>query len=459
MGPFNYLPLKPGQNSIRLLRVPQSPPDSELIPCRLHTFSLNDAPSYIAFSYPWGKSTQESPISLNDAQFPVRDNVHGLLQEVRRCEKFKGRFLWIDAICIDQKNIEERNHQVGIMRQFYTKATEVLVWLGKSTPNNDMAMLYIANQGKSKDGDIFLEAPVYEKRLNYYKNHEGWTNQEGRAIREFCRNAYWDRIWIIQELMNARQIVVFCGSKSFNWEDFAGFFYSLKGIRILGQLAHKHRHGYEILQSGAAKLVSGKHDWDSRPEIERYGICLSTLIERYRYSECTNPLDKVYGLLGLSRDKLKIDYRKTPETVYNEVLELICKKQITERHKMKNFERLLCSIFSFIPYMHAVVTVEDIVARRARRANINTRRESPFGYSRYYSIIKTPLPTQGDSKAEFSYMPHILRNPGQRSNVINNNLHREDPSIPRTSYSTFWETKYKEDQSKDQGDKRYDRGS
>ena len=369
MASFQYPELKAAKHSIRLLRIFHDV-DSAPIACKLYSLTLAKCPQYVAVSYSWGNSLEESDISLNDKPFPIRNNVWNLLHEMRRHKRLKGRFFWIDAICIDQGDIDERNHQVGIMRQVYATAADVLVWLGVSTPQSDLAMDYVARQSSSSNGKSNGKSTgKILSNMEKYKDHQRWTNEEGEAFLRLCRKRYWSRVWIVQEIMNARHIIVFCGSKSFDWECLTNIFLSLKSIRLLGQFA-LYYHGREIEDSEAAVLVMEKHSWDNRPQIEGNGICLSTLIERYHHSECTNILDKVYGLLGLSSDAdyFEVDYRKSTETVYNEVLEFVCLNQLDQRHKMKVFERTLSADFGFIPTQHPVLTVDEIMeqARLAR---------------------------------------------------------------------------------------------
>lgn len=83
---------------------------------------------------------------MNGMPFIVRNNVWYLLHEMREHPKLRWRFSWIDGICINQQNYAERNHQVKLMKQIYSTAAEVVIWLGSGTTQTDLAMDFISQQ-------------------------------------------------------------------------------------------------------------------------------------------------------------------------------------------------------------------------------------------------------------------------------------------------------------------------
>jgi hypothetical protein len=106
---------------IRLVEIlDKDPLDS--VHCLLKSFPLSTCPSYTALSYTWGSPPDTQEITVNGNSFPVRENLARFLEQMRLDRKGKGwRYFWIDAICIDQSNISERNHQVGLMKQIYSQ--------------------------------------------------------------------------------------------------------------------------------------------------------------------------------------------------------------------------------------------------------------------------------------------------------------------------------------------------
>ncbi|KAI8225327.1 Heterokaryon incompatibility protein 6, OR allele [Colletotrichum sp. SAR 10_96] len=92
---------------------------------------------YEALSYAWGSTDQSETITANGQILHVTKNLYSALEHLRQKE---NRILWIDAICIDQTNLQERGHQVGQMSDIYRQADQVLVWLGPSTYETKVLM-------------------------------------------------------------------------------------------------------------------------------------------------------------------------------------------------------------------------------------------------------------------------------------------------------------------------------
>jgi hypothetical protein len=140
--PFSYhdVPLHTEGQSIRLVTINTSN-STVLIPCRLENFPLDSAPPYTALSYTWGDETVTRKISVNGKDFSVRENLWQFINSRRRVGTSKDSrnpislvnarkklaYMWIDALCIDQNNVQERNHQVGLMRQIFSNVSETAV--------------------------------------------------------------------------------------------------------------------------------------------------------------------------------------------------------------------------------------------------------------------------------------------------------------------------------------------
>ncbi|KAH8659958.1 hypothetical protein BX600DRAFT_467000 [Xylariales sp. PMI_506] len=104
------------------------------IRCSLIVEKVDSAPAYDALSYAWGDDDPTVPITINGEKTLVRPNLAYALAALRGTS---SRLLWIDALCINQDNVSERNHQVRLMGDIYRRASKVLVWLGRSGPRTD----------------------------------------------------------------------------------------------------------------------------------------------------------------------------------------------------------------------------------------------------------------------------------------------------------------------------------
>jgi hypothetical protein len=279
----DYRPLGTKRDEIRLLKLlPSSGNDSEPIKCSLEHAEFRQNPSYEALSYTWGTQQQTEPIIIVDGKsVRVRENLWLALENLR--QPFEHRILWVDAICIDQNNIEERNRQVRLMPFIYQRAQSVAVWLGPDV-NNSASVL-------SK-----LNVPYIADKLRK-------DNLAKAQLMTLCECEYWKRLWIIQEIEIATKVFIHCGAFRTLWMLF---------IRALETC-------FEFKSCIPLRLEGHRRD--------RYGqqSRLLNLIESHQYALCKDPRDKIFGLVGLAvdvdDDSTLVDYSKSAEEVYRDVIE------------------------------------------------------------------------------------------------------------------------------------------
>lgn len=164
MSPYPYSSLLPGPDSIRLLRL--RPPEGETAPikCQLFNYSLDESdkgpPPYEALSYVWGNPEETLPIFIDEYRFNVTKNLHAALWCLR---DHSIEWIWVDAICINQQDRQERGNQVRYMAKIYGKANRVVVWLGEAADNSNRAFKEIRERKKwldSSDNEIIQQAVI-----------------------------------------------------------------------------------------------------------------------------------------------------------------------------------------------------------------------------------------------------------------------------------------------------------
>ncbi|KAI4945202.1 hypothetical protein J4E91_008180 [Alternaria rosae] len=187
--PYVDVPLNLGRKNIRLVTI--EPGDaSGPIKCILQSHALDECPTYVALSYAWGTKQRYDKIRINGSSFPVGRNLWHFLQQMRTQHQHVS--FWIDAISIDQANVFEQNHQVQMMREIYTQAYSVWIWLGEAdhSKSSDVAMRYLSKRAAWSSKDVDL------RRF--------WTARKAKAVLELCERGYWRRIWIVQEVLLAK---------------------------------------------------------------------------------------------------------------------------------------------------------------------------------------------------------------------------------------------------------------
>ncbi|KAI0809431.1 heterokaryon incompatibility protein-domain-containing protein [Xylaria sp. FL0064] len=285
---------------------------------------LFSRPAYTALSYTWGDMETGRKITIsNRGELTVGDNLWSFLC-VQSSVITQPTWFWIDAICIDQSNIHERNHQVGLMKQIYANATKVYVWLGREAENSDTAMRFVAAQASKR---------LRSRGPGYYPL---WTRQQGDVLHNLCERPYWRRMWIIQELLHAEDITVWCGSLHFPWGDMEKLYLKLETVEEANWFAH-HEFHMRVMQSSAAVMIWQRAHW-RHPDtpVPR----LPTLIRIFRDWQCTDLRDKVFALSGMATEESTVvpDYALTIREVYLAVM------QNVQREDEEQFGTLLSQI-------------------------------------------------------------------------------------------------------------------
>ncbi|KAH7138748.1 heterokaryon incompatibility protein-domain-containing protein, partial [Dendryphion nanum] len=179
---------------------------------------------YEAFSYVWGDRMHKSQIQLRGNPFAVSENLYLSLQNLRSTEK--DRILWIDALCINQSNQRERENQLPLMGSIYKEAGNVVVWLGESWENCDLAIEYVTQLGENENLHINpATSPSAEVRGYSMESVE----IQG-ALKDFINRPWWSRVWTVQEFVLANKSVFQCGQHQIDDE------------RIRESVRHFYRH-------------------------------------------------------------------------------------------------------------------------------------------------------------------------------------------------------------------------
>lgn len=302
--PYGHLDLQAKQ--IRLLELLPAVPGTSSVQGTFRYEYLSQCPPYTALSYTWGDSTDTRQVNFDGYKINVRENLWLFLRQ-QSLSIAEPQLFWIDALCINQSNIGEHNHQVGLMRLIYATATNVYIWLGPGSQNSDVAMNFLAGYDKR---ELRRQGQGY-RRI--------WTREEGKAIYELCERNYWRRMWIIQEIIHTERITVWCGTRCFDWRSFERLYLHLKVLENENWFAH-HPMAIRVLQSSACLMVWQRAHWRHNETPTPH---LQMLIEIFQQWQCADVRDKVYALVGMASESTVImpDYNLTPREVYNKVVE------------------------------------------------------------------------------------------------------------------------------------------
>ena len=237
--------------------------------------NLNNEPLFTAISYTWRSEDQLEQIRIDGKVYEVRANVAQILRCLVKPEQ--PRTVWIDSICIDQANLEERNHQVQLMCDIFANANYVISWL---SPDNGL----LADK-------LRLISDITHDRTSPAQSH----GKLQALLHHFFNHRYWTRRWIVQEVILAHYIIMMTPrehdgqAEELRMSILPEFHTRVQEMRALGL------RRFDFSSSLAIDLAT------SRLEEAPEGATLRSLLLTYRDTKCSEVRDRVFGLVGLSR--------------------------------------------------------------------------------------------------------------------------------------------------------------
>ncbi|KAI0398223.1 heterokaryon incompatibility protein-domain-containing protein [Xylariaceae sp. FL0594] len=310
-------PLQHARKDLRILEILGND-HSPTIQCKL--FQNQDEDEYDTLSWCWGsrtESSQEIHIIHSDEMFsfPVSSNLYAALIELRR---IGVRRIWIDYICIDQNNHEEKNNQVPMMARIYGHSRRVYVWLGPAADNSDVARDFIETR--------VLNLPHLDQLIEDTEANEKW-----RALGELIKRPWFSRRWIIQEIALAQDAYMLCGQKKFRWVDFADAISLFNEVETGTKSLSEHMRSDKALKHmpaffghlpalNATRLVEQTNNlfWRVTKYEREAKLTLDHLVTMFTTFESNEPLDTIYALLALASDSRAIvNAESDPEVAKN----------------------------------------------------------------------------------------------------------------------------------------------
>ncbi|KAG9615622.1 HET-domain-containing protein, partial [Aureobasidium melanogenum] len=293
---------------------PNSELEGEIVTCRLrkpnNSTVVIDAPDpgdYEALSYNWGPVTDNDPVvNIHEATVSITNNLASALRILRHPRRNKRR-LWIDALCIDQKNQEEKSLQISHMSIIFNSATKVLVWLGPDDSDSDLAFEFVRR---------CLNSDVFDRAMR-----DPHVSKDIKALVSLMKRPWFSRRWIVQEIAVARAAILHCGNQKLLWHEFADVISQLS-VRLFEMKAlfkkspefnnHADYLG-DISELGAIRLVELTDDLFHKTEdnkIRDKNFSLEALMSTMSAFEASVAHDIVYAILWLSNDAFGVAFRR-----------------------------------------------------------------------------------------------------------------------------------------------------
>lgn len=278
----DYKPLDSSLNEVRLLELG---PDFKYT---LRHASLSNRPQYAALSYYWGAPGVTKPIWLNGHEVQIRNTVRQFLKSLH--QQFGSITVWLDVICIDQRNLREQSAQVSMMGNIYSAASCVYAWLGADSASHiPIALKGVESHHQAEAPDLDHSVRNVLEGLKQVFAHPYWTRYVCETSSAYLLMS--GRLWVVQECVLNPELILLSSNASASWANLSEY----------ASEASFEDDGYSKFKRLRSDAIPSRTD-------------LVDILSEFSGSHCSDPLDRMYSLRALVHDGylLQVDYAKTP---------------------------------------------------------------------------------------------------------------------------------------------------
>lgn len=304
--------------------------------CSLTSGRIGDlALQYEALSYVWGSDAVDNKVNIecDGSSLSIGPNLARALMRIRL--ESKSRLLWADAICINQRDEDERSRQVQCMGDIYANASRVLVWIGESVHDEAAECFNLIRKTNMLLDNLLSQYQAVEE-IPPIQCHEiiDTTSADGDMVRRFMESPWFTRVWVLQEVGLARAATIYYGRASLDWSHLVEFMLFVASRADVATYIGNVKSGtiwdvFEDIWCSFGNEISWRNELPLTRSLNKVvGFqSLVNILAVTRPYHATNQRDHVYAFLGhpmaaagtgYEGSIMKVDYKKSTDDVYLE---------------------------------------------------------------------------------------------------------------------------------------------
>ncbi|KAI1213194.1 heterokaryon incompatibility protein-domain-containing protein [Annulohypoxylon truncatum] len=299
-----FKPLPTSRPIVRFLEMLPCLDTTSKLECRLFEAGLDERPRYVALSYAWGsQASYQDEILVQGVPFQLVPSQARLLRALRSRVDGSPSAIWLDTLCINQRDYTEKGYQISLMDRIYMQAHDVIIVFGEQidTDRQGINALYkFVEISEPLQGN---NATDHDRNIEEASTALQSLHSDGsiNAMAALFRDPWWSRIWVVQEAVLAANAIVLFDSLSFN---FNAIVQAIKAEEvIISALPPEIKETLFELESNegwqaAKRIMRTRSQWR-----ESGGLPLSALLWRFRSHNCIVPRERIYSLLRLCREE------------------------------------------------------------------------------------------------------------------------------------------------------------
>ena len=303
--PYEYEPFQK-DGEIRIVRVlagwPGQPLECRLVPVLIQGNTV----AYEALSYVWGDSKQDHSMLCDGRSIGITKALHRVLHHLRKTDTIRD--LWVDQLCINQRDDLERSQQVLRMADIYKGAEQVIIWLGEESRNVDAAFKLAAGIGS-----MLAEIGVDHAFNNDELREHGLPTHRGKefdALGAVLQLPWFSRAWVVQEICMAKSAVIVCGPFSMPWSEFA------LPVSSIGYSGSRRMGGLYTYNGSPAERIGQVWSWQHLRTHHDRKADLFKILSYIKNCEATDPRDKLFAFTNLTELNIRPDYSLPASSAY-----------------------------------------------------------------------------------------------------------------------------------------------
>ncbi|KAI0533658.1 heterokaryon incompatibility protein-domain-containing protein [Xylaria digitata] len=226
--PLTYRPI--GPDSIRLFQINKH--TKGVISGRLEVFDLSQLPAYHNLGYCWSIQENTIPVEIDGEILCVSPNLGDGLKRLQDVAEENDKtfqsisWLWIDQLCINERDVKERSEQVQLMGSIYKRSVRTLIWLGNGSVSSSNAWLlidqiYAVFKRENPKAQTLADIPlkVYSDSEFAVSGLPDWAHPPWEELRNLLRIPWFTRIWVIQEVaLSPQDWIILHDQNQYPWE-------------------------------------------------------------------------------------------------------------------------------------------------------------------------------------------------------------------------------------------------
>jgi hypothetical protein len=323
-----------GKDALRVIELQPSSARDAPLRAALVTHQDRKTATYVALSYTWAGIDGYGSLELTNGVLPITGNLDLALRALRKQDGVLR--IWVDAVCINQQDKDEKAVQVSQMGEIYRNAEEILAWLGPETDQTQGAVEYLEELAALSETDKYdahvrpLALPAMQIvgfPMEFNEARRICETQKTKSLADVYGRKWFTRVWVVQELLLSKRLSLNIGHFQMDYERFR------RAIMILNVADNQiERSSWDIPDESARALMFVYFLVSARDQLQQfnsgrvmfqdYTTQTYENVDSFRLWGCKDERDRIYGMMSLFPPDLDLvivpKYDVEPEHVYTE---------------------------------------------------------------------------------------------------------------------------------------------